>query len=101
LLEKRLRVQLHKFFVKRGLGLKSYKFSAIILTILKSNGFNFPFDFIGSAVNKVLPFCVVKKVVRGKHRIVLLLPITYNKAFHVSINLLKLSAGHVLLRLIK
>lgn len=89
MIEKRLRIQFVKFFVKNGLGLKSYNIAVQILTVLKQHNFGSPFSIIGNAILKVLPYCTIKKVTRGKHRIVILLPVTYNRAFRISINLLK------------
>jgi len=89
LIKQRLRIHLHKLFIKKGFGLKSYKILTQIISRLKNNNAFDPFKSIGQAVIKILPFCVVKKVTRGKHKIVLLLPIQYNKAFRVALNLLK------------
>jgi len=89
LLAKRLRSQLHKLFITRGLGLKSYKIVSEIICYLKKETEDNAFSFISKVLVKVFPYCVVKKVTRGKHRIVLLLPIQYNRAFRVSLNSLK------------
>ena len=89
MIKQRLRIHLHKLFIKKGFGLKSYKILTQIIALLKNRKVIDPFKSIGKAVIKILPFCIVKKVTRGKHKIVLLLPIQYNKAFRVALNLLK------------
>jgi len=95
LIKKRLRIHLYKLFIKKGFGLKSYKILTQILSNFRMKSIINIFGIIGKVVLKNLPLCIVKKVARGKHKIVLLLPIQYNKAFRVTVNLLKKNALNI------
>jgi len=92
LLEKRVKIQLYKLFIKKGFGLKSHcMVNYIIFLIKKTHKIN-SFKYIANVLKKILPYTIVKTVQRGKHKILLLLPITFCRAFHISFKSLKNNA---------
>lgn len=83
-MERRLRIQLHKLFLKKGLGFRSYNLVTKILFILRKRGTIHPFKMLARGFSRVFPLVIVKIITKGKHKIYITLPITFNRAFHIA-----------------